>query len=193
MSSASTGPGTSSGSVGAVMPTDAFVTTGLGSGGYDLRLRDSKNQNSNSNTDPFNNDNAILNPVVNLTLLVSGCAGAAVSGASVVVQSDHQRDQEPPSAGGELLGFTPGSQQAGFGEQPGNRVATVTTDSDGTARVKICTATYSTEDQGDIPRNGTWTMAVTINGVTTTFTSPTRSSTGSHSPADESTGRVPDM
>jgi hypothetical protein len=151
-------------------PQVTFVTTGLASGGYDLRLRDSKNQNSNSNTDPFNNANAILNPVVNLTFKVTDCAGTAVSGATVVVQSDHQRDGEPPSAGGELLGFTPGSQQSGFGEQAGNRVATVTTAADGTARVKICTATYSVEDNGAIPRSGTWTMAVTINGVTTTFT-----------------------
>ena len=67
-------------------------------------------------------------------------------------------------------GFTPGSQQSGFGEQAGSRVATVTTSADGTARVKICTATYSVEDRGTIPRNGTWTMAVTSNGVTTTFT-----------------------
>src|SRR6188472_3300638 len=72
-------------------PTVTFVTTGLASGGYDLRLRDSKNQNSNSNTDPFNNANAILNPVVNLTFEVTDCAGTAVSGATVVVQSDHQR------------------------------------------------------------------------------------------------------
>jgi hypothetical protein len=49
-------------------------------------------------------------------------------------------------------------------------VATVTTAADGTARVKICTATYSVEDQGDIPCSGTWTRAVTINGATTTFT-----------------------
>jgi len=151
-------------------PRITFVTTGLGSGGYDLRLRDSKNQNSNSNTDPFNNTNAILNPVVNLTFEVTDCAGTAVSGATVVVQSDHQRDGEPPSAGGELLGFTPGSQQSGFGEQAGSRSATVTTAADGTARVKICTATYSAEDVGTISRSGTWTVAVTINGVTTTST-----------------------
>ena len=46
----------------------------------------------------------------------------------------------------------------------------MTTAADGTARVKICTATYSVEDRGTVPRNGTWTMAVTINGATTTFT-----------------------
>ena len=46
----------------------------------------------------------------------------------------------------------------------------MTTAADGTARVKICTATYSVEDRGTTPRNGTWTMAVTANGATTTFT-----------------------
>jgi hypothetical protein len=30
--------------------------------------------------------------------------------------------------------------------------------------------TCSVEDRGTTPRNGTWTMAVTINGATTTFT-----------------------
>ena len=151
-------------------PSITFVTTGLASGGYDLRLRDSKNLNSNSNTDPFNNENSILNPVVNLTFQVTDCAGTAVSGATVVVQSDHQRDGEPPSAGGELLGFTPGSQMTGFGEQAGGRVATVTTSANGLARVKICTATYSAEDEDATSRTGTWTMAVTVNGATTTFT-----------------------
>ncbi|HQI77387.1 MAG TPA: SdrD B-like domain-containing protein, partial [Candidatus Latescibacteria bacterium] len=50
-------------------------------------------------------------------------------GATVVIASDHQRDHEPPSTGGELLGFTPSTQTTAFGEAPGNRIATVTTDS----------------------------------------------------------------
>jgi hypothetical protein len=120
-------------------PVVTILTPNLASGGFDLRLRDSKNQNSNSNVDPFNNADSILNPVVNLRLRVADCAGVAIADATVVVQSDHQRDQEIPSAGGELLGFTPGSLQSEFGEQPTDRVATVTTDADGEARVKVCT------------------------------------------------------
>lgn len=43
------------------------------------------------------------------------------------------------------LAVVAGPAPGGFGEQPANRVATVTTDAGGEARVKACAATYSSE------------------------------------------------
>jgi len=154
--------------------TATIMTGGLSGNGFDLYLRDSKNTNSNTNTDPLANlVSSITNPVVNLSVLVTTCDGTPVPGATVVIASDHQRDHEPPSTGGELLGFTPSTQTTAFGEAPGNRIATVTTDSLGVARVKVCTATYSRVDIGFIPMSGTWTITMSAPGFATatqTFT-----------------------
>ena len=47
------------------------MTGGLSGNGFDLYLRDSKNTNSNTNTDPLANlVSSITNPVVNLSVLV---------------------------------------------------------------------------------------------------------------------------
>ncbi|MBK8755652.1 MAG: hypothetical protein IPM08_00530 [Actinomycetales bacterium] len=142
-----------------------ITTTGLSANGFDLYIRDSKNLNSNTNTDPLSNitTTGTTNPVVNMSMLVTDCAGNPVSGATVVVSSDHQRDLEG-ATGGELLGFTPATQTSGFGEAPGNRIATVTSDAAGLAKVKICTATYSSADIGTTPRSGTWTITLSAPG-----------------------------
>lgn len=133
-----------------------------------LTIRDSKNANSNTNTDPLSNvTGGVTNPVVNMTIEVRAC-GEVVPGVTLVVSGDQVKDSE----NNYMIGFSPASQTSGFGESPTQRIATVTTGVAGTAVVKISTATYNGSDKPFIPRSGTWTVTASYSGgsaITNTY------------------------
>lgn len=126
------------------------VTPGLSSGGFDLFIRDGKNLNSNTNTDPGG-----TRQVLNMTFAVT-VGGTPLTGASVTVTPDATLDAQ----GNRMIGFSPSSQTSGFGESATPKIASVTTGGTGQFVVKVSTATYGSGDCPFIPRSGTFTVTV---------------------------------